>query len=330
MKLREPNEIKPTTPKHEGMRVLKMGYVPLKKIHSSNKRWTNVNRPNGPDPKKIALHEKYILDGKYCPEKYVPPTVVLIDGEYFLVTGAHRYIAHENTGETEFYCAIVEFYDTPNGKADYHKLIWQSNENHEDSDNTVAKNVRTDDGIISTTLKAMEDGYVSRDEAGIIRALTDQQIGKNTEKGKNLKNKILAVIDENADTVRIISKSDAAMIEKEESTPSIHAIVRTMKDASGIDLDYDMRLMTTILKFFRYPSKLFLNVWLHWTGLNAAQIREARVAKTGLFARIAEMCREYLEIYDSGELERRTNLLFTEQLKDDFVCYTETEIKKSA
>lgn len=329
-----PNKIEPLVPKHEGMRVLEMGYIPMDKIHSS-KNWTNWNRPEGPDAKKIAEHEKSIREGKYIPEIHIPPTLVktIVDGEvvYELVTGCHRHVGHENTGQTDFYGAVVEFFDTKKGDANYHRTIWQSNENAENADNTVSKNVRSDAGIIQTTLKVMDDGHVSRDEAGIIRALTDQYIDKNSQKGKNLKNEILSMIDKNAETVRILSKTDVAELEREESTPSVHAIARTMKDYSGIDTDYDVRLMMTILSFLNSgKSKRWMRVFLHWTGLNASQIRSARIVKSGLFDRLAEMCRQYLHFYDNGELQRRVDVVFTDQLKSDIEFDSYEDVKQAA
>lgn len=327
-----PNKIEPLVPKSEGMRVLDMGYIPMDKIISSNEQWTNINRPEGPDAKKVQLHEKSIREGTYFPEIHIPPTLVKIyvndEVFYEIVTGAHRFMGHENTGQTEFYGAIVEFYDTSKGPADYHRSIWQSNENAENADNTVSKNVRSDEGIIQTTLSVMDKGHVTRDESGIIRALTDQLIDKNSQKGKNLKNRILAMIDENAETVRILSKSDVSQLEREESTPSVHAIARTMKDTSGVDGDYDLRLMLVILSFLtNKTSKRWMRVFLHWTGMNASQIRSARLIKSGLFDRLAEMCRQYLHYYNSGELQRRVDLVFTTQLKSDLDFETHEDVQ---
>lgn len=330
--VKRPKKIEPLVPKSEGMRVLEMGYIPMGKIISSNEQWTNINRPEGPDAKKVELHEKALREGKYFPEIHIPPTLikVYVNGELFyeLVSGAHRFMGHENTGQTEFYGAVVEFFDTPKGASDYHRSIWQSNENAENADNTVSKNVRSDDGIIQTTLSVMDKGHVTRDESGIIRALTDQLIDKNSQKGKNLKNRILAMIDDNAETVRIFSKSDAGRLEREESTPSVHAIARTMKDTSGVDADYDLRLMLTILSFLtNKTSKRWMRVFLHWTGMNASQIRSARIVKSGLFHRLAEMCRQYLHYYNNGELQRRVDIVFTDQLKNDtdFESFEETK-----
>lgn len=321
MKLREPRKIEPLCPKSEGMRVLKMGYIPMKLIISS-KTYTNINRPEGVDAKKVAEHEKTIRDGKYIPEIHIPPTLkeVTIDGKvyYMVVSGGHRHMAHENTGQTEFYGAVVEFFDTPTGSANYHELIWQSNENAENSDNTVTKNVRSDEGVIQTTLRLMDLGEVSRDEAGIVRALADQKFDKNSQRGKNLKNMILAQIDKNAETVRILSKSDCAQLEREESTPTVHAIARTMKDTSGHDTDYDLRLMLNIISFLTSKtSKRFMRVFLHWTGMNASQIRSARIVKSNLFDELAKICKQYLYYYDSGEISRRVEIVFTDQLKSD-------------
>ena len=320
--LKQPNKLEPVKPESEGMTVETMGYLPMKKIKSS-KYWSNVNRPEGVDNQKVLMHETAMKEGKYKPEMYVPPVVVqLKDGTFELVSGGHRHMAAENTGQTEFYVAIVTFRETSIGCADYNKLMWQSNENGEETDNTVTKNFRTAAGIKNTILTCMDLGYLPRDKSGIERGLKDQKIRTNANLYCVVFNDLLSTIDESAETVRIYSDDEKKEIERLETTPSTHVLVKTMKAVGGIDKDYDMRLFQQIVEFLSTKtSKTHLNVLLHWTSLNPTQLRAARLEKSKLLDRLATMCRIYLKAYDSGSLKQTVLIRELPQLKKDRQSY---------
>ena len=326
----KPKEIKPFEPKAEGMIVENMGYIPMKYIRSS-KKFKNVNRPEGVCPIKVKEHQKRILNGTYHPEVHVPPTVKLDvrkDGSinrhkdgtpmYVLVTGGHRHMGHENADQDTFYCAIVRFEKTNGGRtALYNELIWQSNENSSKNEE-VAKNVRTDAGIMNTVLQLVKLKEVSPTEECIVRALEDQMITKISDRGKNLKNRLMAKLDDKAETVWIYSSKDVRELEADETTRSVTAKAKTMKNQDGYDPTADLRIIPVIVNFLTSEfSTKYLKLFFYWTGLNADEIRDARVNKGNLLERLYNMCKVFVDKYESGEMKKRILLDHADQLESD-------------
>lgn len=314
----KPKEVKPIVPKATGMRVLYMGYIPMEKIVSS-KLGTNKNRPEGPDAKKVALHELSIKNGLYKPEYHEPPVLVEVEGQDLLdqVTGGHRHLAHENTDAKYFYAAVVEFFDCNGKSANYWKTTYQSNENKKGFDGIVEKNYRTDAGVKSTVHSLIQSGDITPDIKGIQTSLEDQGFGKNTEKGKNLLNQIRAELGQVDGVTRLYSKADVAKIVIEETTPMNSVIVRTMKDSTGYDKDYDSRLVDAIMTSFS-TTKKFINVFLHWTGLNPNEIIKTREVKDNVLETQYEKAKAFVKAYDSGELQKRTLIRYLPQIDGEY------------
>lgn len=325
MLVKKPKEVQPIVPQAIGMRVINMGYVPMEKIISS-KFGTNSNRPEGPDAKKVALHEISIKAGLYTPEYHEPP-VLEMNGEMFeQVTGGHRHLAHENTGAKYFYAAIVEFYDCNGKSANYWRKMYQSNENRQGQNGIVEKNYRSDAGIKSTVNALIESGDITSDIKGIQSALEDQGYGKNTEKGKNLLNQIRAELGQVDGVTRLYSKADVARIVVEETTPMNSVIVRTMKDSTGYDKDYDSRLVDAIMSVYG-TSKKYINVFLHWTGLNPNEIIKAREVKENVLQTQYEKSKAFVKAYESGCLQKRVVLRNLPQIEGE---YSSEELRKEA
>lgn len=319
----EPKEVKPVVPEATGMTVLRMGYFPMSDIVSS-KMGTNDNRPEGVNRKKVSAHELSIKNGLYRPEHFEPP-VVEINGEdatkdgkplFQLTTGGHRHMAHENTDSKYFYAAHVKFEDCNGKSANYWRKIYQSNENKEDN-GVVEKNVRSSEGIKSTVHSLIESGDVTPDIKGIQSALEDQGLGKNTERGKNLLNQIRAELGQVKGVTRLYSKADVAKIVVEETTPMTSVIVRTMKDSTGYDGDYDSRLIDKIMETYS-TTKKYINVFLHWTGLNPNEIIKTREVKQNVLETEYKKAKAFVEAYESGELERRLNIRFLPQIEGEY------------
>ena len=313
----KPKEVKPVVPKSTGMTVLEMGYIPMNKIQSS-KLGTNVNRPEGVKAKKVVAHELSIKNGLYRPEFFEPP-VVEWDEElqcFVLVTGGHRHMAHENTGSKYFYVAVVKFEDCNGKSANYWRKIYQSNENKEDN-GVVEKNVRSSEGIKSTVHSLIESGDVTPDIKGIQSALEDQGFAKNTERGKNLLNQIRAELGQVKGVTRLYSKAEVAQIVVEETTPMNSVIVRTMKDSTGYDKDYDSRLVDAVMTTFT-TSKKYINVFLHWTGLNPNEIIKTREVKNRVLETQYEKAKAFVEAYESGELQKRTAIRYLPQIDGEY------------
>ena len=314
----KPKEVKPLTPEATGMTVIEMGYIPMEKILSS-KLGTNKNRPEGPDAMKVALHELSIKNGQYRPEHFVPPVLVWNEENqlFELVTGGHRHLAHENTDAKVFYGAIVKFSDCNGKSANYWRETYQSNENKKGFDGFVEKSYRTDAGVRSTVHSLIQSGDITPDIKGIQTSLEDQGFGKNTEKGKNLLNQIRAELGQIDGVTRLYSKADVAKIVTEETTPMNSVIVRTMKDSTGYDKDYDSRLIDAIMASYS-TTKKYINVFLHWTGLNPNEIIKAREVKDNVLETQYEKAKAFVEAYESGELQKRTVIRYLPQINGEY------------
>jgi hypothetical protein len=322
-----PKTLDPVLPVAKGMKVLFVGYIPMGDILPS--KWgTNANRPAGPDPKKVSQHARCIREGNYVPERYEPPVLVKsdIEGKFDQCTGSHRHLGHEDAGATTFYAAVVEFFDCEGKSADYWRFIYQSNENREDTGKEVPKNFRGDEGVISTVLTMIDNGVISSDPKSIQVALEDQYYGRTTEKGKNLLNKIRAELGHVNGVTRLYSKLDVARVITEETTPMTSVIVRTMKDSTGNDKDYDVRLVSSIMSVYK-TSKKYINVFLHWSGLNPHEIIKAREVKDNFLETQYFEAKEFVEAYESGHLERRITVRYLPQIEGE---YSREELRQAA
>ena len=275
------------------MRVLSMGDLPMTKIISS-KFGTNVIRPEGPNANKVAAMEQVIRNNQYRPAYYEPPVVVKNeDGTYTLVAGGHRHIAHENTGKDFFYAAVVEFSDVNGKSANYWKITYQSNENSMKG-NVVAKNYRTDNGVMSSVQSLINSGDVEPTAKGIMSALEDQGFSSTTERGINLLNKIRLELGQVDGVTRIYSKAELSRVVETETTPSTTVLVRTMKNPKGFDMDYDSRLIKNIMDVYARTKKN-INVFLHWTGLNPSDVVKAREIKDSVLENQYLKAKEFVD-----------------------------------
>ena len=196
-------------------------------------------------------------------------------------------------------------------------MIWQSNENSSKNEE-VAKNVRTDAGIMNTVLQLVKLKEVSPTEEGIVRALEDQMITKISDRGKNLKNRLMAKLDDKAETVWIYSSKDVRELEADETTRSVTAKAKTMKNQDGYDPTADLRIIPVIVNFLTSEfSTKYLKLFFYWTGLNADEIRDARVNKGNLLERLYNMCKVFVDKYESGEMKKRILLDHADQLESD-------------
>ena len=318
-----PEPLKPIVPEATGMRVLSMGDLPMTKIISS-KFGTNVIRPEGPNANKVAAMEQVIRNNQYRPAYYEPPVVVKNeDGTYTLVAGGHRHIAHENTGKDFFYAAVVEFSDVNGKSANYWKITYQSNENSMKG-NVVAKNYRTDNGVMSSVQSLINSGDVEPTAKGIMSALEDQGFSSTTERGINLLNKIRLELGQVDGVTRIYSKAELSRVVETETTPSTTVLVRTMKNPKGFDMDYDSRLIKNIMDVYARTKKN-INVFLHWTGLNPSDVVKAREIKDSVLENQYLKAKEFVEAYEAGRLRNRVRISYLPQLSGEYSVETSVE-----
>jgi|TARA_B110000902_G_C14174237_1_gene538053 hypothetical protein len=317
MKITEPKTLNPILPVSKGMKVIEVGYFPMDKIISS-KLGTNANRPEGVSARKVGQLENVIRADKYRPEYVEPPVLVKQeDGTYILVAGGHRHMAHENTGQTRFYAAVVEFSHFAGQSANYWKLVYQSNENAQNEDEMVSKNYRTDKGVISSVRAMIESGDITDTAKHIQFALEDQGFGSNTERGVNLLNKIRLTLGHVRGVTRIYTRNELKRVVELETTPSTAVLVRTMKDSRGFDLDYDSRLIKNIMDSY-LSTKKYINVFLHWTGLNPSDILKAREIKDSVVETQYLKAKEFVEAYESGTLQNRIQIRYLPQLNGEY------------
>ena len=89
----------------KGQKVIKYAYVRLTDINSENCNWGRFRGVKSTGVQKIRT---LIQTGQYDPIHYEPP---VIDEDYNLIAGKHRYDAHDAEGETWIWVAICSFVD---------------------------------------------------------------------------------------------------------------------------------------------------------------------------------------------------------------------------
>ena len=89
----------------KGQKVIKYDYVRLTDINSENCNWGRFRVVKSTGVQKIRT---LIQTGQYDPIHYEPP---VIDEDYNLIAGKHRYDAHDAEGEIWIWVAICSFVD---------------------------------------------------------------------------------------------------------------------------------------------------------------------------------------------------------------------------
>ena len=89
----------------KGQKVIKYDYVRLTDINSENCNWGRFRGVKSTGVQKIRT---LIQTGQYDPIHYEPP---VIDEDYNLIAGKHRYDAHDAEGEIWIWVAICSFVD---------------------------------------------------------------------------------------------------------------------------------------------------------------------------------------------------------------------------
>lgn len=309
------NTVKARLPKATGMRIIEVVELPIDQIVST-KKGKNFARLKGIDMVRSNQYAQLILNGEYRPEYYIPPVVTKIGkNKYKLVSGGHRHEGHILAGAQTFYCVIVEFYDTCGKSAEYWEYVYQSNENDRSSVE-VEKNYRKNEDCISTVKAMVDDGIIADEEDSIKSALEDIGFSRTSDTGKNLYNLVMASLGHIKGVTRLYNKKEVNRLQMKHTTPSERAIVRTMKDSTGKDTDYDPRLVKTVVNEL-LEHDLKIKALIHFNGLSPVEIQNVRPKKRNLIKTEYEFAKKFVELYESGEIDERVSINFLPQIDDD-------------
>lgn len=313
------NTVKVREPKSTGMRVIRIDRIPMSKIVST-KNSKNYAREKGLNSKKVIAYKNLILNGDYTPEYYEPPVVVIEGDTYRLVTGGHRHGGHVEAGATDFYCAVVEFYDCNEKSADYWELNYMSMENAPET-KEVPKNVRTLGDVVCIVKTMVEKGIIDDSDESIQGAFSDLGFGKTTDTGKNLFIMFQHAIGKTSGVPTIFTTKEANDIAVHQESANNRVFARTMKDSSGRDSDYDKRLTSKILEELNSQDK-DITALIHFTALTSSEILNARSVKRNLLKNeFEDYVKPYYEAYTSGDLLERVRIGFIPQLEQDKILF---------
>lgn len=285
---------------------------------------------------KIELHENSIRKGQYQPEYYVPPVVeenkngFTITGEtrqrsFLQNTGEHRYQAHENTGATHFYVAVVEWVDEAGKSADYHRDVYMSNENSEFS-GEVAQEKRKPEDVVATVVAMVEKNTIPSTDEAISSVLSDLGYQKKTNAHKNLINHVNATLGKGG-VVATIATAELKATEKSanEDNDDFHTTCRVHNKASEWHRDYHPRLISEVLVprlepiLEKKPIKP-IKVKYAFNGLTPAEVKKTRPkleSKKFLDKFYTDIAKPFVSLYEGGHLKENIDIEFFNQLKGD-------------
>jgi hypothetical protein len=300
-----------------GMKVLSIGTVPFKDIVSTAKG-TNFNRPEGVDMNRVNQYTKLMKEGLYEPEYYVPPVVVKMPHDtYRLISGCHRYLGADLAGSTEFYCAVVEFVETDTKCGDYWERSWQGIENKKGA-REVSKNYGKPAGTVSIVRSMIEDGIITDSDECINAAIEDVGgVKSSSDRGKNFYHQIQAELGKTKGVTRLYTKKEANQAAVDFTDVDTHVLVRTMKDETGYDDDYDKRLNAATIQQLLTHQKNVTQL-IHFSALNPTQILNCRNFKrVQMVHEFETYVKPYYDMFKSGELLERVNVKFLPQIEED-------------
>lgn len=204
-----------------GVRVINPLKIPLNLVKT---RDDNDDHINGRKIEQKIVNRFINADknGDYDVEKYIAPSVKLIDDYFHVVAGEHKTEMHIQQEKDYMIVLLVEFFEDKSLKtgktksAKYWEKNWQSVENNEERD-TFVRNPRNDDQIIFTTLKQIESGDIKPTAEEVKESLIDQEV-KASE---------MSVL-----IVKILNKwNKSSKNKKKISIPHIWTVAKTTKEA---------------------------------------------------------------------------------------------------
>ena len=241
-------------PKGQGVIFKHYDDIPLNKIKQKiGNILFNKVRSEGLDKNNVSAFQDRIKEGRYQFNYDQPVVSLLPDGTYELICGEHRFQAHKGLKLETMFCSIVEF------SCEESKLIFQSNENDEDSE--FIKNPRTENDVILVLTNLLESGIITDieddKEINLYLGKLHQKSGdypKLREKFR-VKHGIASAVQtyENPDRTKWCQnyKPEVDFTEIVDGTSYLNKTFKGGKGKGGLmDLDYDPRC------FFDSVSKL--------------------------------------------------------------------------
>ncbi len=309
-------------PRGTGLIIVEMKFIDVDKIKSHNGEYfdntinrmmvKNVIRPEGLKESYVQKFRRLIKNGKYDHYHNIPPVVLETEeeDEYDALTGEHRLSAHKGEGEKQMWVAVCRFEEADGMSAEYWASTHQSNEN--DPEERVDDNVRTDEGTISVTKNQISRGWITSSAKDLKKSLKHQHI-KSSQKIQNLINRIQADLGL-IGSVRLTTNDECerAILKCGEKLPTI---IRSMNTKSGIDPDYDYRLLKEVVDRWQDDPNEMIEAVIYHVGMNSDEVKTAREMKEKYSRKSLLYYATMFNIYqDNGTFDEQLNIKYMGQL----------------
>jgi len=275
--------------------------------------------------KELFKKQQIILNGKFYPEKFVCPTVEIIDGKYILRTGQHTFQAkkgtRDETGDEYLDVEVIEFFNDKGETADYWRVIWGSNENSESSVE-YHKLTRSDNDVVMAVKKLIKNSTIKNTEKAIKKALKDQGItSHSTTKYAKYISDIKLAIDKNSKTVKIYDKdSKAEWISDNFPEIKISSATKIFEENNNVyfeqefmgvtgykkleDTNYDPRVIKKIINATIKTPGVQTHIISQVNNYKSSKINDVRKFKEELLIkREVEKYRKFIKLYDEGKFK---------------------------
>lgn len=247
--------------------------IPLEKLRDNS----NSVRPSGECFDTVAKMVETIKNGDYDPYRYIAPIVEKTDDDkYVIISGHHRYKAHQTLELDSMLCVVVKFND------ERERNIWRQLENTESFDGFV-KSVATREEHVACVSNLVNKGVIGKDRKAIQEYLVDAKIvSKKAEKSINtIVNEVLKKTGNHYSYDYVHSWESGA---KKEIVDVLQNKIKDRKFINATfkekdDVDYDHRTMLQIIDaFVENPERPIVVVYAV-NGANKEKLEDIRKYK---------------------------------------------------
>ncbi len=284
-------------PNYNGLISVKLEWLPITDI-----AFNKVNHARKKSAKKERIKKicNAIKKGDYLPFAYEPPMVEFNEktGKYDLLTGNHRYQAHEEAYEKEMWVAIVKF-DTKRNKR-----IAQSRENSREKGHDFGQEFRDTDDIIHIArgnLQDMEKDGKEILESDIAKELVDLGVTKKIDFNL-MKIEIAKTLKTAVEFVVTIKESDlkSTALEIEENNSSVKTVIKSFGTVYEESRRADKANFDAVMNVKeKYGADVKVKVVASFHGLDAQQIPFAREERKKIFSSYEKQVKKQAELINS-------------------------------